>query len=106
MDSKRLVVWISAGILVFQGGALAVDLFNCMTVTWLVVQHRGRLDPEPSFCVRPQGRIDAAVAQGLNCWRDWPSAVRRWGRAAIASEGSLTPRTRGRCLGFWGCMPP
>ncbi|MFM2122841.1 MAG: hypothetical protein RLZZ589_1278, partial [Cyanobacteriota bacterium] len=29
MESKRLVVWISAGILVFQGGALAVDLFNC-----------------------------------------------------------------------------
>jgi hypothetical protein len=66
MDSKRLVVWISAGILVFQGGALAVDLFNCMTVTWLVVQRRGPLDPDQSFCVRPQGRIDAAVAQGLS----------------------------------------
>ena len=66
MDSKRLVVWISAGILVFQGGALAVDLLNCMAVTWMVVQRRGPLMPEQSFCVRPQGRIDAAVAQGLS----------------------------------------
>ena len=66
MDSKRLVVWISAGILVFQGTALAVDLIHCMTVTWLVVQQRGALNPEAAFCGRPQGRIDAAVAQGLS----------------------------------------
>jgi len=66
MDSRRLVVWISAGILVFQGGALVVDLINCMTVTWVVVQRQGLVDPERSFCIRPQGRIDAAVAQGLS----------------------------------------
>jgi hypothetical protein len=66
MDSKRLVVWISAGILVFQGTALAVDLFNCMTVTWLLLQRRGVAELEQPFCSRPQGRIDAAVAQGLS----------------------------------------
>jgi len=32
----------------------------------MVVQRRGPLMPEQSFCVRPQGRIDAAVAQGLS----------------------------------------
>jgi hypothetical protein len=66
MESKRLVVWISAGILVFQGGALAVDLFNCMTVTWLLLQRRGVAELEQPFCSRPHGRIDAAVAQGLS----------------------------------------
>ena len=93
MDSRRLVVWISTGILVFQGAALVVDLLNCTALSWLSVRVNGlqamerRLGegravapdgprrpsggslPEPPaalFCSQPQGRIDAAVNQGLS----------------------------------------
>ena len=97
MDSRRLVVWISTGILGFQGATLAFDLLNCTALSWLYVRtnglaaierridepsYSGRLaDPDASnqssadsskehpvalFCVRPQGRIDEAVNQGLS----------------------------------------
>ncbi len=95
MDSRRLVVWISTGILGFQGATLAFDLLNCTAMGWLSVRMNG-LPPQaqrinaasahgqgnpggqqqPSagsmaehittdFCSRSQGRIDAAVTQGL-----------------------------------------
>lgn len=35
MDSHRLVIWISAGILGFQGGTLAFDLITCTVLSWL-----------------------------------------------------------------------
>jgi hypothetical protein len=95
MDSRRLVVWISTGILGFQGATLAFDLLNCTALSWLYVRANGvpalerRVDdpagrvadlsapqqpsgasnPEPPvalFCARPQGRIDDAVNQGLS----------------------------------------
>jgi hypothetical protein len=95
MDSRRLVVWISTGILGFQGATLAFDLLNCTAMGWLYVRMNGlpaqgqRInaaspngqgnpgsDQQPSvgstaepittdFCSRSQGRIDAAVTQGL-----------------------------------------
>ncbi|MCP9783193.1 hypothetical protein KBY83_07630 [Cyanobium sp. WKJ7-Wakatipu] len=95
MDSRRLVVWISTGILGFQGATLAFDLLNCTAMGWLYVRMNGlppqaqRIDAAPSkgllepgapqqpspgltaelltsdFCSRSQGRIDAAVPQGL-----------------------------------------
>ena len=95
MDSRRLVVWISTGILGFQGATLAFDLLNCTAMGWLYVRvnglpalvqrsngekERGSMQPsapQPSFgetmlehlptdfCGRSQGRIDAAVSQGL-----------------------------------------
>jgi len=95
MDSRRLVVWISTGILGFQGATLAFDLLNCTAMAWLYVHMNGlppqaqRIDAasahgqgnsggpqQPSagstaepittdFCSRSQGRIDAAVTQGL-----------------------------------------
>jgi hypothetical protein len=34
MDSRRLVVWISTGILGFQGATLAFDLLNCTAIGW------------------------------------------------------------------------
>ena len=95
MESRRLVVWISTGILGFQGATLAFDLLNCTDMGWLYVRMNG-LPPQvqqinaanahgqanpvgpqqPSagstaehittdFCSRSQGRIDAAVTQGL-----------------------------------------
>ena len=90
MDSRRLVVWISTGILGFQGATLAFDLLNCTAMGWLYVRMNGlppqaqRIDAasaygqgnpggqqQPSagstaehittdFCSRSQGRIDAA----------------------------------------------
>ena len=95
MDSRRLVVWISTGILGFQGATLAFDLLNCTAMSWLYVRMNGlpaqapqinaaspnvQSNPggqqQPSaeataehittdFCSRSQGRIDAAVTQGL-----------------------------------------
>jgi hypothetical protein len=62
MDSRRLVVWISTGILGFQGATLAFDLLNCTALSWLYVRttglpamerrvehpagHRGPVDPD------------------------------------------------------------
>ena len=80
MDSRRLVVWISTGILGFQGATLAFDLLNCTALSWLYVRMHGlpaverRVDEKTPhggvtdqlFCTRPQGRIDEAVKQGLS----------------------------------------
>ncbi len=41
MDSRRLVVWISTGILGFQGATLAFDLLNCTALSWLYVLMNG-----------------------------------------------------------------
>ena len=41
MDSHRLVVWISTGILGFQGATLAFDLLNCTALSWLHVRMNG-----------------------------------------------------------------
>ena len=41
MDSRRLVVWISTGILGFQGATLAFDLLNCTALSWLYVGSNG-----------------------------------------------------------------
>ena len=41
MDSRRLVVWISTGILGFQGATLAFDLLNCTALSWLHVRMNG-----------------------------------------------------------------
>ncbi len=41
MDSRRLMVWIAAGILGFQGGTLVLDLLNCSVLSWLYVRRHG-----------------------------------------------------------------
>lgn len=41
MEPRRLVVWIAAGILGFQGGTLALDLLNCTVLSWLYVRRHG-----------------------------------------------------------------
>jgi len=67
MDARRLVVWISVGVLGFQGSALALDLLHCTLLSVLLAQRLGleRLLPEGP-CAKPQRRVDAAVAQGLS----------------------------------------
>jgi len=69
MDSRRLVVWMSACILGFQGGTLLLDLGHCTLLSWLYVQRHGlpsAIDPTLVFCERPRSRVDAAVSQGLS----------------------------------------
>lgn len=60
MDSRRLVVWISTGILGFQGATLAFDLLNCTALSWLVLRVNGlpRLE-------RQQKHQPSAAERGL-----------------------------------------
>ena len=55
MDSRRLVVWISTGILGFQGATLAFDLLNCTALSWLYVRTNGLAAMERPV-ERPSGR--------------------------------------------------
>ena len=41
IESRLLVVWISAGILGFQDGTLALDLVNCTVLSWLWFERHG-----------------------------------------------------------------
>ena len=70
------MVWISTGILSFQGATLAFDQLNCTALSWIYVRSNGlpaleqqqNIPPEAPvsvFCSRPQDRIDEAVSQGL-----------------------------------------
>jgi hypothetical protein len=55
MDSRRLVVWISTGILGVQGATLAFDLLNCTALSWLYVRVNGLPALERRVAV-PDGR--------------------------------------------------
>jgi hypothetical protein len=63
MESRRLVVWISTGILGFQGATLAFDLRRGVVDPEAPEQPSGGSTPDSPvalFCARPQGRVDAA----------------------------------------------
>ena len=71
------MVWISTGILSFQGATLAFDQLNCTALSWIYVRSNGlpaleqqqNIPPEAPvsvLCSRPQDRIDEAVSQGLS----------------------------------------
>jgi hypothetical protein len=57
MESRRLVVWIAAGILGFQGGTLILDLLNCSLLSWLYVRRHGLelTSPAPATAQGPPG---------------------------------------------------
>lgn len=81
MESRRLVVWISAGILGFQGGTLALDLINCTVLSWLWVEHHGL-----EQVARPQGARSARMAPAVPD----PSGVQEpgWaGEQVLSGEG-------------------
>jgi hypothetical protein len=59
MDSRRLVVWISAGILGFQGGTLVLDLIHCSVLSWLYVRRYGL------ELVVPSDRVEQKPPEGL-----------------------------------------
>jgi len=58
MESRRLVVWLSAGILGFQGGTLMLDLIHCSVLSWLYVRRYGLEQVVPAVSVEqrpPEG---------------------------------------------------
>jgi hypothetical protein len=59
MDSRRLVVWLSAGILGFQGGTLVLDLIHCSVLSWLYVRRYGL------ELVVPSDRVEQKPPEGL-----------------------------------------
>jgi len=66
MDSRRLVVWISTGILGFQGATLAFDLLNCTHLgsgptRWPVPLSLLLL----LFCLRQLEQLVVGVVRGL-----------------------------------------
>ena len=62
MESRRLVVWISAGILGFQGVTLAFDLLNCTVLSWLFVRQHGLGVVVAPAREREAGGVGAPVA--------------------------------------------
>lgn len=82
IESRLLAVWISAGILGFQDGTLALDLVNCTVLSWLWFERHGlesvavpqrsattglpALDPPDGGQQRPAlGSGSSAVPQGV-----------------------------------------
>ena len=68
MRNKRLVIWISASILGFQGATLALDLINCTALGWITADQKTAKTSRAAqrFCAEPQARVDQAVKQGLS----------------------------------------
>jgi hypothetical protein len=65
MDSRRLVVWIAAGILGFQGGTMVLDRLNCSVLSWLYVRRHGLelSAPVPATAQGPPGGVPEALAR-------------------------------------------
>jgi hypothetical protein len=76
MEPRRLVVWIAAGILGFQGGTLALDLLNCTVLSWLYVGRYGleRMAPTHTLEQRPPAGLGDPEAAGTG--RPQPQATR------------------------------
>jgi hypothetical protein len=90
MESRRLVVWISAGILGFQGATLAFDLLNCTVLSWLFVRQHGLgVVVAPLQEREPEGHADPpGVAQVLQAS---PPALQPAPRPQQAPQPSLGP---------------
>ena len=65
MEPRRLVVWIAAGILGFQGGTLALDLLNCTVLSWLYVRRYGLERVEPSVGIEQRPRVGLRDAEAV-----------------------------------------
>ena len=68
MDSRRLVVLISAGILGFQGGTLVLDLIHCSVLSWVYLRRCGlelvstAQVVQPPLGVEPLGALEIGRA--------------------------------------------
>ncbi|MFN7629677.1 MAG: hypothetical protein ACK5R2_00120 [Cyanobacteriota bacterium] len=77
MESRRLVVWISAGILGFQGGTLVLDLIHCSVLSWLYLRRYGLELVVPAERVeqRPPEGVGFVVAGGGHAQPQAPRAA-------------------------------
>jgi|688.fasta_scaffold00252_34 hypothetical protein len=75
MDSRRLVVWIAAGILGFQGGTLVLDLLNCSVLSWLYVRRHGLELSTPAPATAPRQPVGGALPQAADGGPDAAPAV-------------------------------
>jgi hypothetical protein len=75
MDSRRLVVWIAAGILGFQGGTLVLDLLNCSVLSWLYVRRHGLELSTPAPATAPRQPVGGALPQARDGGRGGPEAT-------------------------------
>lgn len=76
MEPRRLVVWIAAGILGFQGGTLALDLLNCTVLSWLYVRRYGLERVVPSANLEQRPPMGMGGAEALNTAQPQPQATR------------------------------
>ncbi|MFN9870197.1 MAG: hypothetical protein ACK55E_02020 [Cyanobacteriota bacterium] len=88
MESRRLVVWISAGILGFQGGTLALDLINCTVLSWLWVERHGLESVGVPLVSSRRGRGSGAPQQATG------AAAEGAGPAALSAEDEQRPDSR------------
>jgi hypothetical protein len=85
MDVRRLVAWISAGILGFQGATLALDLLNCTALSWLYVRRYGLEEGAEEPAKAAEGRpVDRALRRPLD-----PDGTQGWDSASL--EEGQTP---------------
>jgi hypothetical protein len=75
MDSRRLVVWIAAGILGFQGGTLVLDLLNCSVLSWLYVRRHGLELSTPAPAAAQKQPVGEALPQARDGGRGGPEAT-------------------------------
>ncbi|MEB3334270.1 MAG: hypothetical protein VKP70_04725 [Cyanobacteriota bacterium] len=81
MDTRHLVVWLSAGLLVFHGGTLTLDLTHCSVLSWLYVRRHGLEQVVPAVMKgerRPSlgvGTLEGRSAEGAQA--PFPSASER-----------------------------
>ena len=90
MDVRRLVAWISAGILGFQGATLALDLLNCTALSWLYVRRYGLEEGAEGPAKAAEGRrVDGAPSRPLD-----PDATQEWDFASASPGAGQTPSSR------------
>jgi hypothetical protein len=65
MESRRLVVWISAGILGFQGGTLVLDLIHCSVLSWLYLRRYGLELVSTAQVVQPPAGVKPNGLKGV-----------------------------------------
>jgi hypothetical protein len=77
MESRRLVVWISAGILGFQGGTLVLDLIHCSVLSWLYLRRYGLELVVPAERVeqRPPEGVGLVVPEGGHAQPQAPASA-------------------------------
>ena len=76
MEPRRLVVWIAAGILGFQGGTLALDLLNCTVLSWLYVGRYGLERMAPSVSLEQRPPAEMAGPEAASTARPQPQVTR------------------------------